>query len=754
MGGGNKTTPFLVSGRKPRFYDVAMYDSIILAATAIDACLKAGCHPVGHGYEEVMPYFRAATIDGVSGRTMIKAGSNDPEGRLFSVQVGKNPASRGINGAYTFNEVMVTSSLVPHLQVCVGNIGELCTYRAAAPETVKCFASSATTIDVEWKAATAQGEGLLTGYRVTAFALQAEDQIIAVVDNTADTRVTFALGAANANLRLTENIVYSVQVEALYAQGTITSKAAICIVPQDGLPCVPPATAKDEDTVVRGRLSSGGGAGNCPCYSSSQVYDIMNAASYINGDGHLTSKDVPRPLWPAARNGPPGAFYGGDSCINHDEKLPTTCADDTGNPLADAPSWCSSAWCWVNPDNCARQKTLSAYFPSPKLTYSFATCGGTDTYSATCQCRQDEYHTQGMPPAVDNPPLQPDGSVGGPARDWSCEACLEGAKCMGAGPSSMRTKPGWFVVRSVSNKTGAEKRPKLRRCPGGVASCPGGTSITEVMGEKLPTVKTAARACESITNTTPGMSERGFKSVRLLQYPQCQCGEGGTGMMCRACKSAAFIGGKDWVASGSGVSCRECSIPSAGATKLVAAITFGFLLFVLSIVIVKWHYTKPSVVEERFIDAFQRINELGAKRVVADFFGAEIGTGITQEVFVAAVIRRCGGTSSKEGGSSDAVATSVKTNALKLWDKLDEDGDGQVTLEEFVTFIFDLRDGKKGSVDSKYGKACLSFLGSALEWWRSMKVQTLRAVIITHFQLTSSIPARYGLFLSKLCVLD
>ena len=94
------------------------------------------------------------------------------------------------------------------------------------------------------------------------------------------------------------------------------------------------------------------------------------------------------------------------------------------------------------------------------------------------------------------------------------------------------------------------------------------------------------------------------------------------------------------------------------------------------------------------------------------------------------------------------TSSPVKTNALKLWDKLDEDNDGQVTLEEFVTFTFDLRDGNKDSVNSKCGKACLSFLGSALKWWQSMKMQTLRAVIITHFQLTSSIPARYGLCLS------
>ena len=77
-GGGDKTTPFRVSGRKPRFFDAAMYDAIMLAASAIDACLKEGCRVGDGGYDEIMPYFRAASIDGVSGPTSIKAGSNDP----------------------------------------------------------------------------------------------------------------------------------------------------------------------------------------------------------------------------------------------------------------------------------------------------------------------------------------------------------------------------------------------------------------------------------------------------------------------------------------------------------------------------------------------------------------------------------------------------------------------------------------------------------------------------------------------------
>ena len=64
--------------------------------------------------------------------------------------------------------------------------------------------------------------------------------------------------------------------------------------------------------------------------------------------------------------------------------------------------------------------------------------------------------------------------------------------------------------------------------------------------------------------------------------------------------------------------------------------------------------------------------------------------------------------------------------------------DGQVTLDEFITFSCDLRTGKH-AVRSKRHLSCIAAMGSAVEWWRSMKSQTLRAVVITHFQLMSSL---------------
>ena len=202
------------------------------------------------------------------------------------MKVGKDPANRdpGASGPYTFDEVAVSSTHAPDLQVCTGsNIGESCSSRAAAPGMVKCFASSTNTIDVEWEAASSQGDGLLTGYRVIAF--DREDQVVAFVNSTAETRVTFTRGAANANQRVKHGVRYSVQVEALYDKASITSKTVICTVPQDGLPCIPPLSAASttnigEQVGTPARLSKRG-ASDCPCMTSTQVYDQLTTGTFV-----------------------------------------------------------------------------------------------------------------------------------------------------------------------------------------------------------------------------------------------------------------------------------------------------------------------------------------------------------------------------------------------------------------------------------------------------------------------------------------
>ena len=63
---------------------------------------------------------------------------------------------------------------------------------------------------------------------------------------------------------------------------------------------------------------------------------------------------------------PPG--YGMGSCAPHDATVGPTCANADGSVKADAPSWCSSNWCFVDPAACtglaadSTEPAASSYF--------------------------------------------------------------------------------------------------------------------------------------------------------------------------------------------------------------------------------------------------------------------------------------------------------------------------------------------------------------------------------------------------------
>lgn len=62
------------------------------------------------------------------------------------------------------------------------------------------------------------------------------------------------------------------------------------------------------------------------------------------------------------------AGYGIGSCAPHDQVLGPTCANADGSVKADAPSWCSSNWCFVDPNACtgldadSTEPVASTYF--------------------------------------------------------------------------------------------------------------------------------------------------------------------------------------------------------------------------------------------------------------------------------------------------------------------------------------------------------------------------------------------------------
>ena len=751
--GADTTTPFSVDGRAPRFKDASIYDSIMLAAVAIDACLQDGCRAVGHGYDEVMPYFRNASIDGVAGPASIKAGSNDPMGRLFSVKVGTDPASNGAedSGGYAFNEVAVTTRLNTDLQVCEDpQLGEFCSYRISKPGKVKCFASSTNSIDVEWEAALVGDSGLLSEYRVTLFSKTGE-QLVATVKSsanktllllagsgsTAKLEVTFTLDAANVNLRVVPNSVYSVQVVALYDQATIISKPTVC---QIGLACIPPITA---DASAANRCAVGvvdsrnpGGVANCPCLSVSQVYDNFKSGGFMTVDGVLKSeKGVLLSKYPADRDGKAiGATYGGGGCFQHDRTLYSEdpdepqCADDTGTPLKGAPSWCSNAWCYVDPNNCAQgDLSFGSSFASPKTAYSYQTCGFDNSFIGTCGCSssegEEEFHTMGMPSSADEPLLQSNGSIGGAAKDWKCEKCLEGAKCTGGTASTLRVKKGWFVIRRVSKETGAEKRPDLMRCLS-PDSCSGMVFILDELGPLPPDAPGPEAACDDVD---------GMNSTRR---GCCQCSPGHTGMLCGTCQSDT-PNGFDWVQweNSTGTGCYECSVTKGTATTIVVVV---FLLVAISFILVRVLLTqlaRPAHVERCFVRAFSTLEDDGAAVVVDKFFGAGSRYGITQKVFIDGLTEMLRHTEGIATTKATPGGAEVNKDVMRLWVKLDADGDGKVSLVEFVNFLYGVKSGKHSP----------NKLVSLKVWWYSLRIITLKLIIISHFQLSSSIKRAFPL---------
>ena len=75
--------------------------------------------------------------------------------------------------------------------------------------------------------------------------------------------------------------------------------------------------------------------------------------------------------------------YGVGQCATWDS-LQEVPGDVCSASTLDTPEWCDTPWCWVDPNNCARQHRPSAYFSNrtDRPTYSYQTCGYMDTYGA------------------------------------------------------------------------------------------------------------------------------------------------------------------------------------------------------------------------------------------------------------------------------------------------------------------------------------------------------------------------------------
>jgi len=121
------------------------------------------------------------------------------------------------------------------------------------------------------------------------------------------------------------------------------------------------------------------GTTGCPCLANPPI-DTFVIAAGETGEGLLAAR-------PDGTNVVPYPTSYGSNCGAHDAATEPYCADAAGAPLADAASWCSSSWCWVDPANCDTGSDPSSYFHidgvDAVLHYSYDTCASENTFTDT-----------------------------------------------------------------------------------------------------------------------------------------------------------------------------------------------------------------------------------------------------------------------------------------------------------------------------------------------------------------------------------
>ena len=132
------------------------------------------------------------------------------------------------------------------------------------------------------------------------------------------------------------------------------------------------------------------GTTGCPCLATPPIAGFIIPTGET-GEGLLRARPNGADIIPY-----PVSY--GTNCGAHDVATAPYCADTMGgSPLADdpattnvteaAPSWCASAWCWVDPNNCDTDNDPSSYFHEDNqaavLHYSYNTCGHDNTFTDT-----------------------------------------------------------------------------------------------------------------------------------------------------------------------------------------------------------------------------------------------------------------------------------------------------------------------------------------------------------------------------------
>ena len=128
----------------------------------------------------------------------------------------------------------------------------------------------------------------------------------------------------------------------------------------------------------------------CPCIS----FPWVGSDQFLNaGTGMLTLTVVDQDKTGVSSEYPYPTSYGMDVCASHDQLLQPYCADADGFVLANAPDFCGSKWCFVDPNKCDLAYDPSSYFHQfpPILYYSYETCSAENTFQDSKYDQQRSY---------------------------------------------------------------------------------------------------------------------------------------------------------------------------------------------------------------------------------------------------------------------------------------------------------------------------------------------------------------------------
>ena len=197
---------------------------------------------------------------------------------------------------------------------------------------------------------------------------------------------------------------------------------------------------------------------------------------------------------------------------------------------------------------------------------------------------------------------------------------------------------------------------------------------------------------------------------------------------------------------------------------IATGITLGLALVIAIGALILYFHVRPPRTERLFVQKFAEIEAvggvLGALDAFETLFEVKQNEEITKPIFMRSLALmleqtppskgskgKSKGKSKGEGkgeskeergaGGSDNAAPFDLVHAEELWHKMDHDQSGKISVDEFLIFFYGLRVGQ---ISINKWRARVKRL---VAWWVSPKTQTLKFVLISHFQLMTSVSRNF-----------